>query len=89
VSRQTEEEIARIIREAPEILLPDDVATSPWESLLRTDENGAFRDEENIRIVLVKDPNLVGIVKLNEFSGDLILAKPIDGLRRNARRCTT
>jgi predicted P-loop ATPase len=36
-------------------------------------------DEENVRLLLEGEPNLQGIARFNEFSGELILARPITG----------
>jgi predicted P-loop ATPase len=68
--------------------------TTDWEQLLRQDKAGPYRDEENIRLVLEHDPMLVGIVRFNEFSGELTLARPIPdsaavvGSRDTPRRWT-
>jgi predicted P-loop ATPase len=34
-------------------------------------------DEENVLRILTNDPNLQGVVRFDEFSGDMILARPI------------
>jgi predicted P-loop ATPase len=39
--------------------------------------NGVIPDEENVRRILSGDPNLQGIVRYDEFSGDMMLTRPI------------
>jgi predicted P-loop ATPase len=44
---------------------------------LRKTRNGLIPDEENIRRIVLNDPNLQGVVRYDEFSGDMILVRPI------------
>lgn len=44
---------------------------------LRVTRNGIIADEENVLRILKRDPHLQGIVRYDEFSGDMILARPI------------
>jgi predicted P-loop ATPase len=45
---------------------------------IRYAKNGdVIPDEENVRIILTQLPHLQGIVRYDEFSGELILARPI------------
>jgi predicted P-loop ATPase len=51
----------------------------PELTSIRYAKNGdLIPDEENIGIILAKLPELQGIVRYNEFSGELILARPIN-----------
>lgn len=61
----------------PKLTSDSDPAT--WAEPLRTDKSGPLRDEENVRIALANDPRLSGIVKYNEFSGELMLMRPLPG----------
>lgn len=45
---------------------------------LRVTKNGVIPDEENVLRILRGDPNLQGIVRFDEFAGEMILARPID-----------
>jgi len=46
--------------------------------LLRTNlRQEPIADEENVRLLLEGEPNLRGIVRFNEFSGELLLVRPI------------
>ena len=50
----------------------------PTELLdLRVTRNGIIPDEENVRRILTRDPNLQGMVRYDEFVGDMILARPV------------
>jgi predicted P-loop ATPase len=54
------------------------IALPPELSEIRLGKNGELiPDEENIGIILEKHPDLQGIVRYNEFSGELILARPV------------
>jgi predicted P-loop ATPase len=46
--------------------------------LLRTNlRYDPIADEENVRLLLEREPNLQGIARFNEFSGELILVRPV------------
>lgn len=44
---------------------------------LRTTKHGVIADEENVLRILMRDPNLQGIVRFDEFSSELVLTRPI------------
>jgi predicted P-loop ATPase len=56
-----------------------DASPKDLHALLRKDTTGLIRDEENVRLVLANDPFLTGIVRFNEFSGEMTLQRPIPG----------
>ena len=52
-------------------------ACADVSAVLRMDRAGPIRDEENIRLILERDLRLTGIVRFNEFSGEMHLQRPI------------
>jgi predicted P-loop ATPase len=52
-----------------------------WKKCLRVEgaNHTRLRDEENVRLVLSRDPALAGIARFDEFAGALVLAKVIPG----------
>jgi predicted P-loop ATPase len=46
---------------------------------LRTTKNGVIADEENVLRILKNDQSLQGIVRFDEFAGNMILARPLPG----------
>ncbi len=44
---------------------------------LRSNKHGIIADEENVLRILVQDPALQGVVRFNEFSNEMIAARPI------------
>jgi predicted P-loop ATPase len=48
-----------------------------WLRELRFDGNRVITDEENVRVALANDPALDDLVRFNEFSGEIILMRPV------------
>lgn len=46
---------------------------------LRVGKSGVIADEENIRRILSRDPDLAGIVRFDEFRSELVLTRPVPG----------
>lgn len=44
---------------------------------LRLTKNGVIPDEENVLRILMRDPNLQGVIKFDEFASEMIIARPI------------
>jgi predicted P-loop ATPase len=68
--------------DTPTALMPTMQLSTPLtvihSGLLRTNlRHDPIADEENVRLLLEREPNLQGIARFNEFSGELILARPI------------
>jgi putative DNA primase/helicase len=63
---------------------PDPGARSEWRGLLRREGKNLIRDEENVRLVLANDPELIKLVRYNEFSGEMQLCRPIPDMEANA-----
>jgi predicted P-loop ATPase len=49
----------------------------PLRKHLRATKQGLIPDEENVRLILEHDPELQGVLRFDEFSGETILAAPI------------
>jgi predicted P-loop ATPase len=65
--------VRRVALPGAHVMLPPELAQQ-----LRPGKNGELiPDEENIGIILERDPALQGIVRYNEFSGELTLVRPI------------
>lgn len=54
-----------------------DQATGGYVELRRDDNKKIIRDEENVLRILAQDEHLVGAVRFNEFTSELMLCRPI------------
>ena len=62
---------------APPEKLPTPLGIMHYGMLRTNLRHDPIADEENVRLLLENEPNLQGIARFNEFSGELLLMRPI------------